>query len=110
WDALPPGKNSLRMQLSRLFHFCSAQGIPPTEIDDAVLAAFNEALIAESIVELPYEIYRGAAKSWNNAAESIPFWPHQRLTGPSCSAAIWVRSRRQSGGEGRCRSEPMIVA
>src|SRR5215468_6772181 len=26
WDALPPGKNSLRMQLSRLFHFCSAQG------------------------------------------------------------------------------------
>jgi integrase len=83
WDKLPLGKNALRMQLSRLFHFCSAQGIGPDAMNDDVLETFNQALVTESIVRLPYEIYRGAAKSWNNAAELIPDWPKQRLTVPS---------------------------
>ena len=26
WDALPPGKNALRFQLSRLFHYCQRRG------------------------------------------------------------------------------------
>jgi integrase len=47
------------------------------------MAAFNQALIAESVVDLPYEIYRGAAKSWNNAVERVAGWPQQRLTVPS---------------------------
>jgi integrase len=83
WDRLPPGKNAVRMQLSRLLHYCSAQGIGPDQVDDAVLAAFEAALKTESIVENPYEIYRGAAKSWNNAAERVPGWPQQRVTVPS---------------------------
>src|SRR5262249_47314884 len=83
WDRLPKGKNALRMQLSRLFHYCSAQRIAPEEVDDAVLVRFHDALINESIVELPYAIYRGAAKSWNNACDRIPGWPQQRLFVPS---------------------------
>src|ERR1051325_9990462 len=83
WDQLPAGKNAVRMQLSRFFHFCSAQAIGPVAVDDEILATFNQALIAESIVDLPYEIFRGAAKSWKNAAESILGWPQQRLTVPS---------------------------
>lgn len=83
WDKLPGGKTALRFQLSRFFHYCSAQDITPDEIGDEILAAFHEALINESIVELPYEIYRGAAKSWNNAAGRIEGWPQQRLTVPS---------------------------
>jgi integrase len=83
WDLLPPGKNALRMQLSRFFHYCSAQGIGPSEVSDAVLVSFHEGLIAETIVEQPYEIYRGAAKSWNNAAERIAGWPQQRMMVPS---------------------------
>jgi hypothetical protein len=71
------------MQLSRFFHYCTAQGIEPSEVSDAILFSFHEGLIAETIVEQPYEIYRGAAKSWNNAAERIPGWPQQRLTVPS---------------------------
>jgi hypothetical protein len=59
WDQLPPGKDALRMQLSRLFHFCSSQRIAPVAVNDEVLAEFNKALMAESIVELPYEVYRG---------------------------------------------------
>jgi integrase len=82
-DKLPPGKNALRFQLDRLFHYCSALEICPSAVNDQVLAAFYEALITESIVKNPYEIYRGAAKSWNNAAERITGWPQQRLTVPS---------------------------
>ena len=83
WDQLPAGKNAMRMQLSRFFHFCSAQAIAPVDVNDEVLTAFNEALITESIVDLPYEIFRGAGKAWNNAAERIAGWPEQRLTVPS---------------------------
>jgi hypothetical protein len=82
WACLPP-ECALRHQLGRLFHFASAQNIVPTEISDAVLATFHQALETESIVPDPYEIWRGAAKSWNNAAERIPGWPQQRLTVPS---------------------------
>ena len=48
-----------------------------------MLARFHRALVTESIVRDPYEIYRGAAKSWNNAAERIADWPQRRLTVPS---------------------------
>jgi integrase len=81
--ALPPGKNALRFQLDRLAHFCTAEAIAPNEVNDEVLTAFHEALTAESIVQHPYEIYRGAAKSWNNAVQRIAGWPQQRLVVPS---------------------------
>jgi integrase len=82
WTKLPPN-TALRYQLSRLFHFSSARGIEPADIDDEVLEHFHQALTQESIVRLPYESFRGAAKSWNNAADNIPGWPQQRLTVPS---------------------------
>jgi integrase len=82
WEKVPPD-TALSFQLSRLFHYASAQGIVPEAINDGVLAAFHEALVTESIVRDPYEIYRGAAKSWNNAAERIVGWPQQRLIVPS---------------------------
>jgi integrase len=81
-DKLPSG-TALRGQPSRLFHYASAQGIEPTDMNDAVLDQFYRALVAESIVRNPYEVYRGAAKSWNNAVERVPGWPQQRLTVPS---------------------------
>jgi hypothetical protein len=80
---LPLGRNALRFQLDRLFHYGSGLGISPDDIDDEVLSGLYKALISESIVKHPYEIYRGAAKSWNNAAERIAGWPQQRLTVPS---------------------------
>jgi hypothetical protein len=79
WAELPGG-TALSFQLSRLFHYASAQGIEPDDINDEALDRFRCALVAESIVRDPYEIYRGAIKSWNNAADQIPGWPQQRLT------------------------------
>jgi integrase len=82
WTKLPPN-TAMSFQLSRLFHWASAQGIEPADMNDAALARFHQDLVSESIVRLPYETYRGAAKSWNNAVEDIPGWPKQRLTAPS---------------------------
>src|SRR5258708_39276916 len=65
WAKLPAG-TALSFQLSRLFHYASAQGIDPEEICDKVLDDFHEALLTESIGRHPDEVHRGAAKSWNN--------------------------------------------
>jgi integrase len=78
-----PSGTALRDQPSRLFHFASGQGIEPADMDDEVLERFHQALVTESIVRNPYEICRGAAKSWNNAAARVPGWPQRRLTVPS---------------------------
>ena len=82
WAKLPPG-TAISHQSSRLFHYASAQGIEPIDMNDEVIASFHEALVTESIVPDPYEIRRGAAKSWNNAAERIPGWPQTCLSVPS---------------------------
>ena len=82
WARLP-ANTALSFQLSRLFHYASAQGIEPVAMNDEVLGRFHRGLVAESIVRDPGEIHRGAAKSWNNAVERIPGWPPQRLTVPS---------------------------
>jgi integrase len=82
WNKLPVN-TALRYQLSRFFHYSSAQGIGPADVNDHLLDTFHQALVAESIVRLPYELYRGATKSWNNAAERISGWPQQRLAVPS---------------------------
>ena len=78
WVKLPSG-TALSFQLSRFFHYASAQRIEPDDVNDKVLDEFHLALVAESIVRDPHEIYRGAIKSWNNAAERISGWPQQRL-------------------------------
>jgi integrase len=82
WTRLP-ANTAQSFQLSRLFHYASAQSIEPDDLNDEVLDRFHQDLLAESIVRDPYEIYRGATKSWNNAVDRIPGWPQQRLTVPS---------------------------
>jgi integrase len=82
WTKLP-ASTALSFQLARLLHWASAQGVEPADMNDAALDRFHQDLVAESIVRDPYEIYRGAARSWNNARERIPGWPPQSLAVPS---------------------------
>ena len=82
WAKLPP-KSTLAFQLSRFFHYLSATAITPADVTDGVLEAFHQALVEESLVRDPWAAYRGAAKSWNNAAERIEGWPTVRLTVPT---------------------------
>jgi hypothetical protein len=103
YSKLPPS-TALSFQLARLFHYCSAQRISPNEVVDGVLAAFYRALVSESIVRLPYEIYRGAAKSWNNAVDRIGL----ATTAPNRSVTTGARllpalERLSGGAAGRRR-------
>jgi len=82
WSSLP-AKTALSFQLSRFLHYCSAGGIRPSDVGNAVFQQFHEALIEESLIGNPYETYRGAAKSWNNAVERIAGWPQVRVSVPS---------------------------
>jgi integrase len=80
-DKLP--ERALGMRLSRLFHFCSAEGIDPEAVNDAILAFFHDAMDAESIVRNSDDVFARTAKAWNRAAQLVPEWPQQRLTVPS---------------------------
>jgi integrase len=82
WNQLPPGKG-LRDQLSRLFHYCSANGIAPSDVTDAVVARYAEALVEESIVKRPRDLHRVSVKGWNKAADMIADWPQVRLALPA---------------------------
>jgi integrase len=81
WAKLPKD-TALQYQLSRLFHYGAAAGLEPKDLNDAVLATFEAALTAESIVANPYAACRGAAKSWNNAGTRIAGWPDIQLSVP----------------------------
>jgi len=82
WILLPP-KTALAHQLCRLLHYFSVNGIRPGTVTQADFERFYKALIEESLVPDPYEVYRGATKSWNNAAELFPSWPQVKVTVPT---------------------------
>ena len=81
WD-IAECAGSLRRYLSRLMHFCSAQGILPEAVDDAVANRFLEALIDESFVKNPIKTHRDICKLWNRAVKEVPGWPITELTVP----------------------------
>ncbi len=85
WQALSDqaiGFGRIRFYLSRLMHFCSAQGIPPEAVDDAVANRFLEALIDESFVKNPIKTHRDICKLWNRAVKEVPGWPITELMVP----------------------------
>ena len=72
----------IRYYLSRLMHFCSAQGIEPEDVNDDVSGRFRDALIAESFVKDPIKTHRDICKLWNRALREVPGWPATELTVP----------------------------
>ncbi len=73
-----------RTALGRLFRFCSAQGIGPTELDDAVMSRFHEALEAESLTKDPRTSHQTACRTWNACSEIYGQlgWPRITLAVP----------------------------
>lgn len=70
----------LRTILSRLMHYCSAAGIRPEQVDDAVMTQFGEALEG-SLVRAPNARLRDTRSAWNRAVQECPGWPGQPVTG-----------------------------
>jgi len=64
-----------RWGLSRLMRYCSAQGIAPADLTDAVLDRFKSALAEESLVAHPRRDHQTACRLWNKMREEIDGWP-----------------------------------
>lgn len=76
-------KRRHRFGLSRLFHWCSRNGIEPDEIDDATMAAFHRFLAEETFIHRPDRRFRQVAMLWNEVVGIIPGWPQRPVTLPS---------------------------
>jgi integrase len=72
-----------QISMSRLAHYCSANGISPTEVSDVTLGRFLEDIENSGIVKRPRPAHRKACLAWNRMAEMRPDWPQQRLTIPN---------------------------
>jgi len=85
WSNLYRFLNRLTSQigLSRFMRYCSANGIRPDQVDDAVMDRFREDITTGGLVRRAREVYRNSCLLWNQAAETLPPWPKQRLTVPS---------------------------
>ena len=70
----------LRVYVSRLMHYCSAQDIAPGDVDDGVSEQLKGALVEESFVGNPVKTHKDILRIWNKLVELVPDWPQVRLT------------------------------
>lgn len=83
WD-LMEGDRYGRTELSRLFRYCSANGIVPSDLSDAISSDFLTALEAESLVKKPKVRHQSVCRVWNQQAgnHAGSGWPQIELTIP----------------------------
>jgi integrase len=84
WQALHDGLPDphMRRGLVRLMRYCTAQGIGPSAVSDAVLVRFRAALEAETFSTRINTVHRHNAVLWNRAVGTVPGWPNVRLSVP----------------------------
>lgn len=84
WQALHDRLPDKRMTsgLSRFLRYCSAGGVAPEAVDDAVVGAFMEWVRSATFVAKPNEVHRQTCRLWNEAIDKVEDWPQQRLTLP----------------------------
>jgi hypothetical protein len=70
----------VRMALSRFARFCSALGIPPSDVEDAVFESFVGELEAGALVRNPALVHRQAVWAWNKACRIVPSFPGRPVT------------------------------
>mgnify|MGYP000232644058 FL=1 len=83
WD-LMEGDRYARTELSRLFRYCSANGIVPSEMSDAISSDFLTALEAESLIKKPKVRHQSVCRVWNRLAgdHAASGWPQIELNIP----------------------------
>jgi integrase len=72
----------LRHGLSRIIRIASFRGIPPEGVDDAFLQSVLQTINAINWGRNTQSFWRTTVAVWNEAVDSIPGWPPQRLTPP----------------------------
>ena len=83
WD-LMEGDTYGRTELSRLFRYCSANGIVPSDLSDAISSDFLTALEAESLIKKPKVRHQSVCRVWNRLADdhAASGWPQIELSVP----------------------------
>jgi integrase len=80
WRKLPD--KYARTSVSRFFRYCSARGLGPGNVDDAVAQDFLEALTEESFIKDPRVTQQNLCRVWNAMVGVVPGWPKLRLSVP----------------------------
>ena len=83
WD-LMEGDTYGRTELSRLFRYCSANGIVPSDLSDAISSDFLTALEAESLIKKPKVRHQSVCRVWNRLVgdHATAGWPQIELSVP----------------------------
>ena len=79
-----------RTILSRLMRWCSAEGIAPEDVNQAVLERFGRALCEDSFHHHPLSAWQRTVRGWNRAVRTIAGWPQVQLAPPPPAREAYV--------------------
>ena len=89
WEELrrQVGDKLVRWRLSSLLRFCSANGIAPAEVNEAVVDRLIE---YRTTIGQPADaaFRRLLARAWNGCVDKVSDWPSVRLAVPAIGAAV----------------------
>ena len=91
WEALQVAVKDgvARSRLSSFMRYCSANNIPPGEVDEAAVDQFIS-YRARCSKPTDKAFRRLLARAWNASVATIPGWPAQRLMEPAVKAAVEI--------------------
>ena len=75
-NLLPPEKRPALIAFARR---CSAIGVDPLNVDEAVFRGFHEWLAERTLTTRPTKLAGATRSAWNRAAKAIADWPGQKL-------------------------------
>lgn len=75
----------LERGLIYLMRYCSAEGIAPEQVNDAVAAALLADMLVNIRIDRPRQNHQRALKLWNKAGTTIHGWPQTELQVPQYS-------------------------
>ena len=89
WQLLRAGlvDRHQRSVLSSLMHHCSAHGIDPGAVDEAVFNSYMQYRTQTASVAKSNTARRSIARVWNSCVGSVADWPTQRLVEPAIKVA-----------------------
>jgi len=78
-ELLEPLEYGRRYKLSHIARYCTANGIEPEQVDDAVMDRLLEDLRERSLKAEPDRVHRDATIAWNKEVDRNPDWPQHPL-------------------------------
>ncbi|NQV58657.1 MAG: hypothetical protein HQ502_03265, partial [Alphaproteobacteria bacterium] len=77
YDAVPD--QLVGYKLSRLFRYCSEEGLRPDQVSDATVEAFEAHVIDQTLNKDPGKVAREAVLTWNRLKDKVEGWPDVTL-------------------------------